>query len=191
MNVALRQPMSLDEFLAWEARQEFRYEFDGFQPVAMTGGTRAHASIQRNLAISIGGRLRGTPCQFLGSDFQLRLENTVRYPDGAVFRTRGAPSDRNARDPVVVFEVLSASTAGTDRVAKNREYQATSSVQRYVMLEQDRIAAIVFDRAGGDWSGHLLTGSEILRLPEIGIELPLSELYEDVDLTTDDAPDEG
>ena len=37
MNVALRKPMSLAEFLAWEERQELRYEFDGFQPVAMTG----------------------------------------------------------------------------------------------------------------------------------------------------------
>jgi len=31
--------MSLAEFLAWEERQERRYEFDGFQPLTMTGGT--------------------------------------------------------------------------------------------------------------------------------------------------------
>jgi hypothetical protein len=31
--------MSLEQFLAWEERQPLRYEFDGFQPVAMTGGT--------------------------------------------------------------------------------------------------------------------------------------------------------
>ena len=29
MNVALRQPMSVEQFLAWEERQELRYEFDG------------------------------------------------------------------------------------------------------------------------------------------------------------------
>jgi hypothetical protein len=29
MNVALRRPMRLDEFLEWERRQELRYEFDG------------------------------------------------------------------------------------------------------------------------------------------------------------------
>ncbi len=49
MNVALRRPMTLDEFLAWENRQELRYEFDGFQPIAMTGGTAAHAAIQRRM----------------------------------------------------------------------------------------------------------------------------------------------
>ena len=33
--------MSLEEFLAWEERQELRWEFDGFVPMAMTGGTAA------------------------------------------------------------------------------------------------------------------------------------------------------
>jgi len=35
----------LAEFLAWEERQELRWEFDGFDPVAMTAGTRAHEII--------------------------------------------------------------------------------------------------------------------------------------------------
>ena len=37
MNLALRNPMTLAEFLAWEEREPLRYEFDGFGPVAMTG----------------------------------------------------------------------------------------------------------------------------------------------------------
>ena len=43
---ALAKPMTLESFLAWEERQELRYEFDGFRPIAMTGGTYAHARIQ-------------------------------------------------------------------------------------------------------------------------------------------------
>ena len=39
MSVALKNPMSLEDFLDWESRQEFKYEFDGSQPVAMTGVT--------------------------------------------------------------------------------------------------------------------------------------------------------
>ena len=189
MSVTVRKRMSLEEFLAWEARQELRYEFDGFQPVAMTGGTRTHSRLERNLAIALGRRLAGTACEFLGSNFQIRMQDNVRYPDGSVFCTRGDGRDRGAHDPVVIFEVLSASTASTDRITKNREYQATSSIQRYVMLEQDRIAATVFARAGEDWVGHILTGDEMLWMPEIGIELPLSELYAGIDLEPE--PDEG
>jgi hypothetical protein len=39
MNVALRQPvMTRDGFFLWAEAREERYEFDGFAPVAMTGG---------------------------------------------------------------------------------------------------------------------------------------------------------
>ncbi|MBV8523830.1 MAG: hypothetical protein JOY71_17190 [Acetobacteraceae bacterium] len=53
MNTALRKPMSLNQFLAWEERQELRYEFDGFQPGAMVGRTAAHAAIQVNLLAAL------------------------------------------------------------------------------------------------------------------------------------------
>ena len=71
MNVALRQRMTLEEFLAWEEQQELRYEFDGFQPVAMTGGTAAHDSISLNLAASLVVRLRGKPCRPRGSNLKV------------------------------------------------------------------------------------------------------------------------
>lgn len=37
------KPLTLAEFLAWGAEQEERYEFDGIQPIAMTGASFAHA----------------------------------------------------------------------------------------------------------------------------------------------------
>ena len=73
MNLALRKPMTLAEFLEWEERQPLRYEFDGVFPVAMTGGTAGHADVQRNLAIAVGGRLRGKPCRFYGSDLKFQV----------------------------------------------------------------------------------------------------------------------
>jgi Uma2 family endonuclease len=82
------------------------------------------------------------------------------------------------RDPVVVFEVLSPSTAREDRIVKAREYQATPSVRRYVMLEQDGIGATVYARSGETWTLEILVAGAVLSLPEIGVELPLAELYE-------------
>ena len=60
--VPLRKMMSLESFLDWEERQELRHEFDGFQAVAMTGGMLAHATIQSNLAIAVGGRRSAVGC---------------------------------------------------------------------------------------------------------------------------------
>jgi hypothetical protein len=63
MSVARVHPMSLTEFLAWEVRQEFKCEFDGFEPVAMVGVTVAQSVMQRNVLFALTGRLRGEPCQ--------------------------------------------------------------------------------------------------------------------------------
>lgn len=157
MNLPLRQPVTLAEFLAWEERQPLRYEFDGVGPVAMTGGTAAHAAIQANLAIAVGGRLRGGPCRFFGSDLKIKTaEDHIRYPDGFVVCS---PVDRAATiisEPVVIFEVLSPSTGATDRIAKAREYQETPSVRRYVMLEQDGIGVTVYARSGDGWTHEIL-----------------------------------
>ena len=91
-------------------------------------------------------------------------------------------------EPVVVFEVISASTAATDRIEKNEEYRLTPSIRRYVMLEQTRRAATVFERAGDAWTGHVLTGDAVLAMPEIGVELPLADAYAGITLATDDPP---
>jgi hypothetical protein len=53
MSQTQSRPITPDEFLAWEADQELKWEFDGFQPVAMTGGTRAHAIVQANLVTAL------------------------------------------------------------------------------------------------------------------------------------------
>ncbi|MCB8874059.1 Uma2 family endonuclease [Acidisoma silvae] len=183
----MRKPMSmimsLAEFLTWENRQELRYEFDGFRPVAMTGGTIAHSAIQRNVLFSLTGRLRGRPCQPYGSHLKIEVAGRVRYPDAFVTCTAFPPDAHVVTEPVVVFEVLSDSTADTDLFTKNAEYRATPSIQRYVILAQSEAAATVFRRQGEDWLSEVLLDGAVLSMPEIGIDIPLAEFYADIDLS--------
>ena len=172
--------MTLAEFLAWEERQELRYEFDGFVPVAMTGGTLRHGAIQANLVIALGTRLRGSPCRAFGEGIKIEADGSIRYPDAFV-RCGGAIDDKTiADDPVVVFEILSPSSSRTDRIAKVREYGNTPSIQRYVILEQTSQAATVFTRQHGKWTAELVSEDAELDMPEIGISVPLADLYEGV-----------
>ena len=189
MSIALRKPMTLQEFLDWEEQQERKWEFDGFGPVAMTGGTADHSAIQRNLFIALGTRLRGKPCRLYTSDLKVSVAGSIRYPDAFVVCSPIPRGTLVVTDPVVVFEVLSPSTASIDIGIKNEEYRDTPSIQRYVMLSQDRQQATVFSRQADDWVGHIMAGPAVLSMPEIGIEVPLSEFYEDVSF--DDAPPAG
>jgi Uma2 family endonuclease len=178
MSVAQRKPMAMDEFLDWENRQELRYEFDGFAPVAMTGGTVEHNQIQANLIVALGVRLRGGPCRVFTSHMKASVAGSIRYPDAFVVCSALPRGTLVVTEPVVVFEILSPTTATIDRIDKNREYRDTPSIRRYVMVEQDRPGATVFTRSDDDWVGHLVEGDAVLAMPEIGVELPLSEIYE-------------
>ena len=183
MNIAIRKPMTVDQFLAWEEGQELRFEFDGFQPIAMAGGTAAHSAIQTNLIVALGVRLRGRPCRPHGSELKIEVAGRIRYPEAFVVCTPVPPRSMVVADPVVVFELVIYGTANDDLVVKNAEYRATPSIQRYVVLQQTHAGAIVFARKGEDWVTELVSGEEaVLRMPEIGIEIPLAELYADVDL---------
>jgi Uma2 family endonuclease len=187
MNVALPRPWTLETFLRWEAKQELRFEFDGFQPFAMTGGTAAHSSIQRNLITALTIGLRGKPCQPHGSHLKIQVgECSIRYPDAFVVCTPVPPSATVVTEPVVIFEILSDSTANTDFVTKNAEYQATESVQRYVILQQSSAAAAVFSRDNGEWAVADLSGAgAALDMPEIGLKIPLAEIYAGIEFETD------
>jgi Uma2 family endonuclease len=190
MSMLQRKPWTLEEFLEWEERQELRYEFDGFQPVAMNGGTFGHETIADQLRATLRSRLRGSPCRVASPGMKVEVLGRIRYPDALVTCT---PIDRTiqiAPLPVVVFEVLSPGTSYTDRFSKLREYQATPSIRRYVILEQDRIAAAVHVRQGDAWTITVHTGCEVLAMPEIGVELPLVECYADLDLPSEDAETE-
>jgi Uma2 family endonuclease len=180
---AALQPTSVDDFLAWEARQPTRHEFDGIRVVAMTGGTAEHAAIGANLAFAMIGALRGSPYRFFNSDLKVEVgHGAIRYPDGFVTCTAVPRGTTVVRDPVVIFEVLSESTAEVDRTVKMEEYRAAPSVQRYVMLEQNHVLATMFTREGERWVGSLVRAGEAIAMPEIGVTLSLDDLYVGVEL---------
>ena len=182
------QPMTLQQFLAWEELQERRYEFDGFGPVAMAGGTAEHDRITINLAASLVTRLRGTPGRPCGANLKVEVMGRIRYPDGYVTCSPLIPGSTVITDPVVIFEVLSKGTASADRVTKNREYRGTASVTHYVMLEQTEAAATVLERQGERWISTLLGAAAVLMLPSIGIEIPMVELYEGLEFAATQPP---
>ncbi|MBV9250827.1 MAG: Uma2 family endonuclease [Acetobacteraceae bacterium] len=181
--------MTMAEFLEWEERQELRYEFDGYAPVAITGGTVAHDLITFNLRKALDTRLAGKPYQSFGPNVKMLVAGRVRYPDGVVVCGPVNLMSTIIDAPVVVFEVLSSDTARTDRIEKLREYQSTPSIQRYVMIEQRSVGATVVERRGDIWTVSVVTAGGTLQMPEIGIEVQLDELYIGLDLPAEEESD--
>jgi len=177
-NVIMRKPMSLQEFLTWEEAQELRYEFNGYEPVAIAGGTAEHDAISMNIAAALVTRLRGKPCRPRGSNLKVEVMGRIRYPDAYVTCSPLVPGAKKTSNPVVIFEVLSESTADMDKGDKNREYRSIDTLTHYVMLEQDRIGGEVLERRGAEWVSETVGADVALCFPNIGIEIPIRELYD-------------
>jgi len=144
----------------------------------MTGGTVAHDQITFDLRAALAARLAGKPCRPLGPNVKIIVDGRIRYPDGFVVCQPVSRTATIAGDPVVVFEVLSEGSSETDLIDKNREYRATPSILRYVVLRQTHRAAIVFVRREDGWLSEIVSGDHAnLDLPEIGITVPLHEIY--------------
>lgn len=175
--------MTREQFLDWAELQEERYEFDGFVPVAMTGGTRQHGLICHNLYAALRQRLRGSGCQPLGPDAGIpTIGEAVRYPDALVTCTKGLGSDRLIEDVIVAFEVLSPTSGRTDRIVKVREYRAVTSLRRYLILEYSSAAVTIHARTSPDdaWTTTIALAEDSIELPEIGLTIPVAELYEGI-----------
>lgn len=186
MNVALQRPWTLEQFLGWAGGQDGRYEFDGERPVAMTGGNARHSRITGNIHAALRSRLRGTACAHYGPDLGVRtIGSKVRYPDALVTCVPFADTLQLAPDVQIIFEVLSPSSGQTDRIEKVREYAAIASMRRYVIVETRSPGLLVLHRRGADepWTASALTADDTLLLPEIGAQIPVSELYEAVDFS--------
>lgn len=74
---------------------------------------------------------------------------------------------------------------------KLREYRAVPSVLRYIILEHRSADLLVMFRPHGgvDWTATALTAADTLDMPEIGIAVPVAELYAGVDLPDPTTPE--
>lgn len=159
-----------------------RYEFDGAQPVVMTGGTIAADRVACHLLRALDRRLK-PPCEALGETVKvLTPTGRVRYPDVRVACGEFDPASDHV-DPVVVFEVLSPMTEMTDRRVKSAEYASMPSVMTYVLLAQGCPGATVLRRSS-DWRPEDIEGFDaVLELPKDGVAFRLAELHAHLGIT--------
>jgi Uma2 family endonuclease len=189
MEPAAQIPMTAEEYLEREERSLEKHELIHGEMVAMSGGSPKHNAISVNVSHALMNRLAARRCAVLSSDQRIHVEGTglFTYADVPVTcdRPRFHPKHRdNFINPRVIVEVLSPSTEGYDRGAKFAHYQRISSLAEYVLVSQDEPRVDHYRRLEtGQW---ILTVSEgasaVVVLPALGCEVPLAEIYENLDL---------
>ena len=182
-----RRHYTAAEYFAFEERSEVRHEFFDGEIFAMAGGTKAHNLIAQNIVLGLRGALRGNGCQVFMEDVRLAVQDDFHYtyPDVVVSCD---PADRRdpylVRQPVLIVEVLSPSTAEYDRSRKFNQYQKLPSLRHYILVSQTAWVLEWFRRDEvGQWIYTVLSDPiDVLKIPDLQLQLPLADVYEDTDV---------
>jgi Uma2 family endonuclease len=181
-----RELVSVEEYLADELASPIKHEYIGGVVYAMAGARNAHNIVAGNVFAALHARLRGRPCRPYNSDtkIRIRLPSHTRfyYPDASVLCRPNSQTDSFQDEPAVIVEVLSRRSRRTDEGEKKDTYLSIPSLFVYVLAEQELPGVVAFRRTENGFVREVHEGLDaVLPLPEIGTELPLSDVYEGVE----------
>jgi Uma2 family endonuclease len=196
MAALAKRRYTLAEYLEIEKHAEERYVYCGGEVVAMSGASLRHNRIVRNLMRAIDARLEGKPCEVLPTDMRIKVPKALPYRYAALVVVCGEPIIEDMQglevlvNPLIIFEVLSASTEAYDRGIKFFEYQSIASFQEYVLVAQDCPHLTHYIRQEhGQWLRSDLYGvAEQLVLRVLDCAIPVVEIYRQVPSLSQDEP---
>lgn len=176
--------MSADEYLELEAASLEKHEYVAGAIFALSGASKRHNMITLSLASAFRAHLRGGPCRAFIENVKVRLtvqeSEIFYYPDVMVVCGAGDPDAHFVREPKLVVEVLSPSTATIDRREKALNYRHIASLEEYVLVAQHRPEVTLYRRAD-NWHCHAVTApGAFVEFRSIALSLPLEQIYEDV-----------
>jgi Uma2 family endonuclease len=184
---AEKSVLTAAEFLTWEIAQPERHEFVNGEVFAMAGAEDRHVTVAGNLYILLRQHLSGTPCRTFMSDMRLQIAaaNAYFYPDVMVTcSSTDAASSMTKSEPVLLVEVLSASTAAYDRGDKFAHYRRITTLQEYVLIDIDTRSTDVYRKgADGLWVLHPFEAAQTVRLASINVDITAQALFAEVEFT--------
>jgi Uma2 family endonuclease len=190
-------PLSPTQYLAWEAEQDTKYEYENGKIIAMTGGTIPHSQISANLAALLIPHLRGKGRKVAISDAKVTTPSgKYYYPDLIVTCD---DRDRFARDflqyPTIIVEVLSPATEARDRGIKQQHYMMIETLQTYILITPDRPRIEIYQRRSDlAWEylsiaiepTDLANNDPPIHITSLDLTFSLSILYENIDFSNDE-----
>ena len=175
------QTYTREEFRRWCAAQSGgRYERVGGHIIAMAPERIGHVRVKNRVVRALERAIRdsGVPCEAMADGVTVETGDNDYEPDALV--NCGPPPDDDeitATNPVVIIEVLSPSTAGTDTGGKLAGYFEVPSVAHYLIVNPTKRTVIHHRR---DESGSIVTrimASGEIKLDPPGISVMVEEFY--------------
>ena len=142
----VKSGLTFEEYLVFEKASTVKHEFVHGQLFMMAGGTDRHNQIAGRLyALLLAAET--SPCRIFVADMKVRTPDGVGYyPDVLVTCHEEDDDAYVKRRPCLVIEVLSKPTEAVDRGEKPHNYRKCSTLQAYVLVDQNEQRAEIYRR---------------------------------------------
>jgi Uma2 family endonuclease len=190
-------PMTIDEYLLREEKSEVRHEFYDGYAYAMAGGTINHNRLIRRASNLLEGQPSLKRCGVFSENVKVDVMQGMYmpYPDVVLtchpFDLRG--DNTVVRQPRLLIEVLSKSTASHDRGFKWLRYRRMPSLWYYMLVDQYSMTVELFSRIEetAEWINTVYEHpDDVIVLPRLNCELPLADIYADIELIPEHSADQ-
>lgn len=190
MIATLQRQYSLDEYRAIADTSEEKCEYHDGEIIKMAGGTINHSRIFGNIFVMLKLLLRDREFEVINSDLRLWIPEYRRgvYPDAMVFAKpvllNGDRQDE-VLNPLLIVEVLSASTEEFDRTDKFRDkfrmYRSIPSFSEYLLIRQNKVLVERFSKQEQGWLYSDFDGlDQAINLESLQIQLAIAEIYRSI-----------
>ena len=183
---------SIEEYLEMEANSLGKLEYHEGEIFAMAGETLNHSLLSNNVGGSLRQALKtkAKPCRTYNSDAKIAVsDEKFVYSDTFVVcgKTETFPEMPHAvKNPILIVEVLSDSTALYDRQGKFQAYQKITSFKEYILVSQNEILVETYYKPENAifWQYRSYTKIEdIIELKSVDVEISLNDIYLDWEKT--------
>lgn len=181
----LKEHWTVEEYLEFEKTSPVRHEYVDGEIYAMAGESKNHNRIAVRLVSIFDQHLGSGRCEAFIENVKVKVRPSLYYyPDVVVTCEPDVfvedDDDYIINDPILIVEVLSKSTARTDRIEKLREYKNLPNLREYLIISQFNVQVEVYRRqnAGEDWTKQTYSDlqSEI-RFDSIGVTVSVADIY--------------
>jgi Uma2 family endonuclease len=186
MTAPAKKYYSAQEYLEIEKNSLEKCEYHVGEVFAVAGGTLTHGLLSNNAGGSLRDAIKkkGKSCRTYSSDAKIAISDE-RYVYADTFVVCGKTETyeempQAAKNPILIVEVLSDSTALYDRESKFQLYQQIASLQEYVLVSQDKVLVEVFYKSVDVdfWQYKSYRNlTDCINLKSLDVEITLTEIY--------------
>lgn len=183
--------MNFDEALAWEENSPERHEFILGHLKRRQGRPPRECDVIMNLVVAFGTRAQDTKYRCLSSEMRLRIGDEPEwfYPTLFLYEPplRFHPRDEKGFvNPRLIVEVFSREAEDEEHALRFDRYKRIPELSDYILVSADEVRTEHYRRLeNDDWARRVYIGREAeLQLDNFNISVPLSEIYEDIEIET-------